>query len=153
MSVSVGAVVVSNKLTLVEGKIETDGSITLIKDETMNLETGERSTALRNMHRRIHDRLTKGVDKVVLKASSGGQFAARTAILHAAELRGVFLSAIPSHVKVVETHSKSVSRGKSKKIGDYLKDDGYFAKNFSGTELRKGSREAAFLMFEEENNK
>lgn len=153
MSVSVGVVVVFKKLILVEGKIETDGSITLIKDETMNLETGERSTALRNMHQRIFDRLSEGVDKVVLKASSGGQFAAKTTILHAAELRGVFLSAIPNNIKVVETHSKSVSRGKSQKMSDYLSDDGYFSKNFSGVTLRKGSREAALLMFEEENNK
>ncbi|KIN79618.1 hypothetical protein Z950_152 [Sulfitobacter mediterraneus KCTC 32188] len=118
----------------------------------MNLETGDRTIALRNMHRRVFDRLSEGVDKIVLKASSGGKYAAKTSILHAAELRGVFLSAVPNNITVVQKHSKSVSRAKSKKIGDYLKDDTYFEANFSGVKLRKGSREAALLMFEEEKS-
>ena len=151
MTISVGVVVQSTKLILVEGKVEPDGTITLIKDETMNLETGDRTTALKNMHRRVIDRLSEGVDKVVVKASSGGQYMAKTAVLHAAELRGVFLSAVPNNVVVVQKHSKSVSRAKSQKIGDYLKDDDYFEENFSGVALRKGSREAALLMFEEEH--
>ncbi|MDP2520905.1 hypothetical protein [Shimia thalassica] len=150
MTVSVGAVVSSKKIILVEGHVEVDGTITLIKDETMNLETGDRPAALRQMHKRVKDRLSEGVDKVAVKASSGGRFAAKTGVLHAAELRGVFLSAIPNQVEILETHAKSVSKGKSQKIGDYLNDDDYFSKNFTGVELRKGSREAALLMFEVE---
>lgn len=152
MPISVGVVVGSKKLILVEGNIENDGTVTLIKDETMDLQTGDRPAALRNMHQRINDRLSEGVDKVVMKASSGGRFAAKTGVLHAAELRGVFLSAIPDQVNVVETHAKTVSKGKSQKIKDYLADDDYFSDNFTGVALRKGSREAAFLMFEEEGN-
>lgn len=145
----VSAVVGSESIILVEGQLNADGTVTIVKDETFNLEKGERHKAYAVMQVRLRDRLSSGVDMVVLKASSGGQFAARTAVLHAAELRGVLLAAVPQKIDLVQRQKKAVSKGKSKKLDEYTKDDDYFAANFSGAKLRKGSREAAFLILNE----
>lgn len=143
---TVGVVVGSDKVTLVEGDISADGTVTLIKDEIFDLEDGERHRAYGVMHRRVADRFSSGADKVVLKASSAGKFTGTQGALNAAELRGVFLSALPNRVEVVQFHAKTVSRDfGSRKLGDYLKDEDWWAAKFSGA-CRKGSREAAFLI-------
>ncbi len=143
----VSAVVTSEKIVLTEGSHEEDGTVTIIKDETFNLEGGDRQLAYVVMHKRIADRLANGVDQVVLKASAGGQYAAKTVVLHSAELRGVFLSAVPAGVSVLQLQKNALSRNfGSRKVDDYVKDDGFFAENFGGEALRKGSREAAFLL-------
>jgi hypothetical protein len=141
----VAAVVGSDAIILVEGVQNPDGRVTIVKDETFDLEEGDRRAAYAVMHKRVCDRLCNGVQKVVLKASSGGQFPAKAVVLHAAELRGVFLSAIPSKIEVVQKQIKVLSRAGSRKVNDYVKDDKYFGEHFSGN-LRKGSREAAFLL-------
>lgn len=146
---SVAAIVASDAIILVEGECNADGTVTVIKDETLDLEPGDRRKAYAIMVTRIRDRLKNGVDTVILKASSGGQFAAKTVVLHAAELRGVFLSAVPSEVEVVQRQKKAVSKGRSRKVDDYLKDDAFFSTKFDGAKLRKGSREAAFLIVNE----
>ncbi|MGO8266451.1 hypothetical protein ACC862_09580 [Rhizobium ruizarguesonis] len=143
----ISAVVTSDKVVLTEGTLNEDRTVTLIKDETLDLEEGDRQLAYVVMHKRLADRLDKGVGQVVLKASAGGQYAAKTAILHSAELRGVFLSAVPAGVPVKQLQMKSVSRNYgSRKVEAYLKDDDFFAEKFAGVSLRKGSREAAFLL-------
>jgi len=146
---TVAAVVGSDAIVLVEAEYNTDGTVTVIKDETLDLEPGDRHKAYAIMAIRIRDRLKNDVDTVILKASSGGQFAAKTVVLHAAELRGVFLSAIPSEIEVMQRQKKAVSKGRSRKVDEYLKDDAFFAEKFGGAKLRKGSREAAFLILNE----
>ncbi|WP_206513428.1 hypothetical protein [Rhizobium phaseoli] len=119
----------------------------MIKDETFDLGKGDRQLAYVTMHKRLVDRFSQGIDLVVLKASVGGQYAAKTAILHSAELRGVFLSAVPKGVLVKQLQKNTISRTfGSRKVDDYLKDDAFFDENFGGKEFRKGSREAAFLL-------
>jgi len=145
----VAAVVSSDSIILVEGEHNTDGTVTISKDETLDLEEGPRHKAYAVMAKRVKDRLGVGVETLVLKASSGGQYAAKTAILHAAELRGVFLSAIPPQIEVIQRQKKTISKGRSRKMDDYIKDDAFFADNVYGAKLRKGSREAAFLIFNE----
>ncbi|NKF33990.1 hypothetical protein HER21_47040, partial [Pseudomonas sp. BGM005] len=71
---SVAAVVASDAIILVEGECNADGTVTVIKDETLDLEPGDRRKAYAIMATRIRDRLKNGVDTVILKASSGGQF-------------------------------------------------------------------------------
>lgn len=143
---TVGVVVGSDKIILVEGDVRADGTVTLIKDEVFDLEDGERHRAYSVMHRRIADRFSAGADNVVLKASSAGKFTGTQGSLNAAELRGVFLSALPHRVDVVQLHAKNVSRDfGSRKLGEYLKDEAWWATKFSGA-CRKGSREAAFLI-------
>ena len=142
----VGVVVGSDKIVLVEGQPNKDGTITLVKDEIFDLEDGERHHAYNVMHRRIMDRLSIDVTKVVIKASSAGKFTGTQASLHAAELRGVFLSAIPNNAEVLQLHTKNVSRDfGSRRLQDYTKDDEWWSNNFKG-KCRKGSREAAFLI-------
>jgi hypothetical protein len=144
---AISAVVTSEKIILTEGAYNDDGTVTLIKDETFNLEEGDRQLAYAVMHKRIADRLAQKVDLVVLKASAGGQYAAKTVVLHSAELRGVFLSAIPTGLAVKQLQKNAVSRSfGSRKVDEYLKDDEFFEEKFGGAVLRKGSREAAFLL-------
>ncbi|MEX2745869.1 hypothetical protein AB3480_32250 [Rhizobium mongolense] len=143
----ISAVVTSDKIVLTEGTFNEDGTVTLIKDETFDLEEGDRQLAYVVMHRRLADRLGKGIEQVVLKASAGGQYAANTAVLHSAELRGVFLSAVPGGVSVKQLQKNNLSRNfGSRKVDAYLKDDDFFSEKFAGASLRKGSREAAFLL-------
>ena len=146
---TIAAIVGSNSIVLVEGEKNSDDTVSVIKDETFTLENGDRHVAYRKMSQRLKDRFSEGVDKVVVKASSGGQFAAKTGVLHAAELRGVLLSSVPSGMGVAQRHKKTVSTSKTRKFDDYLKDDNFFEARFDGIELRKGSREAAFFILNE----
>lgn len=147
----VGVVVGSKAITLVEGEMGEDGAITLTKDETFDLEDGDRHTAYAVMYRRIADRFVSGVERVIIKASSAGAFSATTGLLQAAELRGVLLCAIPSSVEVVQVHAKTLSRTfGSRKIADYTKDEVWWKEHFGG-KCRKGSREAAFLLIASED--
>ena len=143
---AVGVVIVSDKIVMVEGDVRADGTVALTKDEAFDLEDGERHLAYNVMHRRIADRFSSGADRVVLKASSGGKFSGTQASLNAAELRGVFLSALPHRVDVIQLHAKNVSRDfGSRKIGDYIKDEVWWSQNFTGN-CRQGSREAALMI-------
>lgn len=143
----IAAVVVSEKIVLTEGTVNDDQTVTIIKDETFDLEKGDRQLAYVVMRKRIEDRLSQGIQQVVLKASAGGKNPATSAVLHAAELRGVFLSAIPAGVPVRQLQKNALSRNfGSRKVDEYLKDDAFFEENFGGAGLRKGSREAAFLL-------
>lgn len=143
----ISAVVTSEKIILVEGSYNDDDTVTVIKDETLDLEDGDRQLAYVVMHKRIADRLSQNIQHVVLKASAGGKYAAKTGVLHSAELRGVFLSAVPSKVEVTQVQKNTVSRTYgSRKVDEYVKDDEFIKKHFGGTVLRKGSREAAVLL-------
>jgi hypothetical protein len=141
----VGIVVSSNKITMVEGRKNDDGTVTLIKDEVFNLEQGDRHVAYVAMHKRVHDRLQHGVSHVVLKASSAGKFTGSQAALLAAELRGVLISAVPNSVMLAQQHIKNLSQAGSRKVADYTKDDTWWDEHFSGA-VRKANREAAYLI-------
>ncbi|MGO4569611.1 hypothetical protein AB4Z52_32350 [Rhizobium sp. 2YAF20] len=140
-----GVVVSSEKITIIEGTKNSDGTITLIKDEVFDLEKGDRHAGYVAMHKRIHDRLLHGIDAVVLKASSAGKFTGTQAALLSAELRGVFISAIPTQVTVKQEHVKALSKIGSRKVSDYTKDDSWWNEHFKGA-CRKASREAAYLI-------
>jgi len=143
----ISVAVTSDEIILVEGSYNDDNTVTLIMDETFDLEDGDRQLAYVVMHKRIYDRLSQGVEQVIVKASAGGQYPAKTGVLHSAELRGVFLSAVPPTVSVTQLQKSAVSRTfGSRKVDDYVKDDAFIAEHFSGYRLRKGSREAAILL-------
>lgn len=145
----VAAVVLADEITLVEGVIKGNGTVVVISDESLKLPPGDRRRAYAKMAVRVRDRLTKGVDTVILKASANTQFASKTAALHATELRGVFLSAVPDEVEVVQRMKRVVSNRRPRKVDDYLKDDAFFKAKFRGRELRRSSREAAFFILNE----
>lgn len=143
----ISAAVTSDKIVLVEASFNDDGTVTVIKDETFNLEDGDRQLAYVVMHKRVADRLSHGIDQIVLKASAASQRSAKLAFLHAAELRGVFLSAVPAGIAVTQIQKNTVSKNYgSRKVDDYVKDDEFIGENFAGADLRKGSREAAVLL-------
>ena len=98
----------------------------------------------------MHDRLSGYVREhkiafaIVKESALPLRGAPKLALLHAAELRGVTMSALAS---VCET--KSVARAAiSRKFGarnvdEYLKDNGFWTDEANGIDLRAGSREAA----------
>jgi hypothetical protein len=141
----VGVIVGSSKITMVEGRRDRDGTVTLIKDEVFNLEQGDRHVAYVAMHRRIYDRLSHNVSHVVLKASSAGKFTGTQPALLAAELRGVVISAVPASVSVSQEHIKNLSQTGSRKVADYTKDDIWWNEHFAGA-VKKAHREAAYLI-------
>ena len=147
----VGVVVGSEKVVLVEGETGADGTVTLLKDETLDLERGERHRAYAIMHKRITDRFSHGnIERVVVKASSAGRYTIGAGALNAAELRGVVLSALPNGIEVKVPHKKTISRDfGSRKVDEYIGDETWWQDHFAG-ECRKGSREAAFLIIASE---
>ena len=146
MSVA-GVVVASEKIIVVEGERNPNGTVTLLKDEVFTLEKGDRHIAYAAMHKRITDRMAHGITEVTLKASSAGKFTGSQAALLAAELRGVFISAVPHTIQLKQEHVKNLSKAGSRKVAEYTKDDDWWDNNFSG-DIRKGSREAAYLILE-----
>ncbi|MBY3193685.1 hypothetical protein [Rhizobium laguerreae] len=144
MSVA-GVVVGSEKIVIVEGTKNLDGTVTLVKDEVFTLEKGDRHIAYGAMHKRITDRMSHGIAEVILKASSAGKFTGTQGALLAAELRGVFISAVPSAIAVKQEHVKNLSKAGSRKVGDYTKDEVWWNEHFAG-DVRKGNREAAYLI-------
>jgi hypothetical protein len=129
--------------------VNQDGTVTLLKDEVFDLEKGDRHIAYISIRDRIHDRLLHGVDKVVLKASSGGRFTGTQAALLSAELRGVFIAAVPRSVTLMQEHAKTLSKAGSRKISEYIKDEAWWNQKFSG-KIRKTNREAAYLILSAE---
>lgn len=144
MSVA-GVVVGTKKIVLIEGDKNSDGTVTILNDEVFNLEEGDRHIAYSAMHRRIHDRMKHGITSVIVKASSAGKFTGSQDALHAAELRGVFIAAVPDNIHVKQAHVKALSKAGSRKVGEYTKDDDWWDEHFTGA-VRKTNREAAYLI-------
>ncbi|MDE1991653.1 MAG: hypothetical protein KGI75_04085 [Rhizobiaceae bacterium] len=147
----ISAIIASERIILTEGVTNKDGTITVIKDETFDLDRGDRQLAYVVMHKRLNDRFSQGIDLVLVMANGASQNAATSAMLGAAELRGVLLSAVPAGVAVKRLHRHSLSRNfGARKVADYTRDDTFFEEHFRGAALRKGSREAAFLLLSAE---
>lgn len=145
----IGAVITPHEIILVEGVIKANGTVVVFRDESLALDPGDRRRAYARMAVRVRARLATGVDTVILKASANTQFSATTATLHATELRGVFLSAVPEEIEVVQRMKRVVSNRRPRKVDDYLKDDAFFKAKFRGRQLRRSSREAAFFILNE----
>lgn len=142
-----GISVDSKSVTVVIGEISAS-AVTVQADETHNLHKGERPAAYRMMRERLFQMFTTSkISKVVIKGSAAGQRAPSKALLEAAELRGVCMSAVPDGIEVALVDKANVSRNfGSRKFDEYTKDDAYWNANFIGKEVRKGSRDAAFLL-------
>lgn len=119
-----------------------------LRDEfTLNLQSGDRAAAYRNLAQRFSDYLAgKDIETICIKASAPSGSGATQALLEGAEVRGVVLasaSAGCSHVIQSTTSNLSKSFG-GRKVDAYCKDSTFWDCH-NLLKLKKGMREAAFF--------
>jgi hypothetical protein len=150
---ALGIVVSGESLILVTAEVDQETVIT--SDQTWSLQAGPRPAAYAHMHERVRSYIDEQkVDLVVVKGSALSTGGTKLAHLESAELRGVVQAAAASaraHVKSVKKAALSKVKG-SRKVDEYIADDGFWDGAISGT-VRKGSREAAFLVVNEAKQK
>ncbi len=142
-----GVVVSGDEVRVTILDVPDSGPLILVGDQTCPLQTGDRAGAFAAMHQRIHDLVkTNGVKKVAIKETAAGKNMG-LAHLKSAEVRGVVLAAASAGCGNVVQVSKAVlSRSfGERKVDEYLKDDAFFTQHVVG-ELRRGSREAVFVV-------
>lgn len=145
----VALAVVANEVTVVDTTIpdDPDAPITLNRDETWKLPSGDRAKAYDTIFHRCKDFLTGNeVDQVVIKASALSQGAAKMGLLEGAELRGIIMCAAASTCETRVLKKDVISRTYGRKVDDCVKDDAFWEEQLDGANLRKGSREAAMLV-------
>ncbi|MNC20190.1 hypothetical protein D3C75_681330 [compost metagenome] len=145
----VGLVIGSGEVTVVDTMIpdECDAPITLVRDETWKLPTGDRPKAYETLFHRCKDFLeVNKIDQVVVKASSVPQGSANGGLLDSAELRGVIMCAAASACETRVLKKEVISRTYGRKVDECVKDDAFWNEKLEGAKLRKGSREAAMLV-------
>ena len=145
----VGLMVGSGEVTVVDTQIpdDNDAPITLVRDETWKLPTGDRHKAYETLFHRCKDFLEVNViEQVVVKASSVPQGRANGGLLDSAELRGVIICAAASACETRVLKKEVISRTYGRKVDECVNDDAFWAQKLDGVKLRKGSREAAMLV-------
>ncbi|MEN5137007.1 MULTISPECIES: hypothetical protein [unclassified Pseudomonas] len=146
----VGLVIGAGEVTVVDTTIPDDpeAPITLIRDETWRLPTGDRSKAYETLFHRCKGFLEESkVDQVVIKASAAPHgTAAKGGLLDGAELRGVIMCAAASTCETRVLKKDVISRTYGRKVDECVKDDDFWEEQLDGANLRKGSREAAMLV-------
>lgn len=145
-----GIVVSSEKITLVDAKVDVDDGdapIVIQADHSWDLQTGDRADAYRVIHKRLADYAKEnGIAKAIIKGSVVSRRGTKLVHLTAAELRGVAAAALATVTKVSFETKGNISRNfGDRKVDDYLKDNGFWADNTAG-DLRTGSREAAMVI-------
>jgi hypothetical protein len=147
---SLGVVASGDVVTLVDADVPDDGAITIVLDQTIKLQKGDKAEAYRLIHQRISDYVReKKIKKAIIKASALTQAGKpKLAHLESAELRGVTICALRYGGAEVEIKAKAnISRTfGERKADEYLKDDGFWKEHVVGEELRGGSREAALML-------
>lgn len=126
-------------------------SYKLVDEFTWSLQAGDRADAYTNMFERVKGYVSENaIDKVVIKASAVGAARPRLGHLHSAELRGVVIAAArAARAAVVLVQKATISRTfGSRKVDEYVSDDGYWDKAIIG-DVAKTRREAAFLVISE----
>ncbi len=145
----VGITVSGSRLDVVRIQVKNiDASLPLVlEDFTWNLQKGGRPQSYCVMHERVRNYLSEhGIEYVAIKESSASRTMSLSH-LHAAELRGVVMAAASSVVSDIRTVNKGVASRTfgERKVDSYISDDSFWAASLDG-DLRKGSREAAFIV-------
>jgi hypothetical protein len=148
-----GVVANSKNIIIVDAEVPEDLEEPIIvqMDDTWPLQEGSRPVAYKVLRQQLADYAReKKIDRGFVKASAvSGKGGGKLANLLAAEVRGVAICALtdglPSAPECLLAASLSKTYG-NRKVGEYVKDDGFFRKKVTGDKLRVGSREAAFLL-------
>jgi hypothetical protein len=132
-------------------------SFVLQDETTLKLQTGARAPAYHVLHNQFQDYVKRHhATCVCIKQSALSHGPAKMALLLAAELRGIVqCGAAAANVEIRLFNKASVSRSSGKaggrKVDEYLKDHGYWD-GIGLSNLKKGMREAAFVVVEEFSN-
>lgn len=146
-----GVVVTGERVTLVDAEIPDDGGkiITIVADNVLKLQNGDRALAYAAIARQIRDYAKENsIKKCVMKASAVPlRGPATLSLLQSAELRGVVCCAL-ADIAPVETTTKSrISKTfGSRKADEYLADNKFWEESVTGADLKSGSREAALVI-------
>lgn len=143
-----GITVASDRVTIVDAEVPSKGPLVIQADHSWNLQHGSRSTAYNVMHQRIADYAREQkISRAIVKGSAVSLRGTKKVHLEAAELRGVVMCALAG-VTAVDLESKArMSRSfGTHKVDEYLKDHAFWTANVTGSDLRVGSREAAFVL-------
>jgi hypothetical protein len=145
-----GIVVSSEKLILVHAVDDGSDKLALISDDTWLLQSGPRPDAYVVIHKRLAQYVAEHkIDEVVVKASALSLKGTKKGHLQAAELRGVVLASAASATSAREVLMENMSKNYgSRKADEYLADDGFWTNHTTGADLRKGSREATFILLQ-----
>ncbi|MFT0874993.1 hypothetical protein KQX62_13185 [Rhodopseudomonas palustris] len=147
-----GVVVSGDKVIFVDAEVgDASEPLTLQSDQTLSLQRGERPEALAVISQQFSNYIREnGIKRTIVKESAVAQKQTATkALLESAELRGVVIAASAA-VTTTQVKSKAtISRTfGDRKVDEYLKDDGFWAKEIQGVKLRNGSREAAMMLID-----
>jgi hypothetical protein len=145
-----GAVASGDRVTMVVADVpDDDGPIDILDDFHLQLQKGDRASALHVMHQQIANYAKENkVQNSIIKGSAvTGKGKARLSILESAELRGVTICALRDSGPVqIETKGHISNTFGERKVDDYVKDNNFWSKSVTGADLRAGSREAAILI-------
>ena len=146
----VGIVVAGDSVILVDSEVPETGQLVLQNDATWRLQAGDRAPAYNVIHQQCRDYLAENKISKVLIMESATARGAGLLHLRSAELRGVVYAAAASVCEVKSVSKSVLSRTfGERKVGEYEKDDGFWTKHFTGTDLRVGSRSAAIMLLSE----
>ncbi|MCO5152543.1 MULTISPECIES: hypothetical protein [unclassified Shinella] len=142
-----GVQVAGEAVTIVDAEIPDEGPVTIVLDETLKLQSGDRAKALCVMYERLRGYAQdKGIAKAIIKESALSLRGTKKAHLLAAELRGVAIAALGSKCPVIQASKANISRNfGERKADEYIADNSFWEDNILG-EMRNGSREAALLI-------
>lgn len=147
----IGVVVGSDYVDVVLLQKVGSDTFTVEDESTFSLQTGDRPAAYNILHGQFCDYIQQhGAVCVCFKQSALSQGATKMVHLQAAELRGVMqAAAAASSAEVRLVNKASVSRTfGDRKVDEYLKDNGYWDR-LGLADLKKGLREAAFVILAE----
>jgi Holliday junction resolvasome RuvABC endonuclease subunit len=148
----VGVTVSGGEVVAVDFVVPATGPLEVVAEVPIKLDQNEdRATALENVYRRVRQYVHEHeIKKVVLKASATMQQPAKLVLLHSAEVRGVVAAAAASGgVRVLFLAKARLSKSfGNRKVDEYLKDNGFWSAEVKG-DLKRGSREAAFMVLAE----
>lgn len=139
-------------VVIVDVSLPGSGPLTVNLDETWKLQ-GNDPAGYHVMYQRVSAYVRDNqIDKVVIKGSAVvPRQPAKLSLLTSAELRGVVAAAAASVLdqKVVFRTKANASRtGGERTVDEYVQDDSWWTSRLTGA-IRKGSREAAYLLMVE----
>ena len=147
----VGIVASGDKVTMVDAEVPASGPLVVQMDQTLKLQSGDRSAAYNTLYHQLTNYFgEQKIARVIVKASAVAK-GSGLAHLNSAEVRGVVMAAAASVCATQSLAKATISKGFGKrKVDEYISDDQFWDDNFTGTNLRTGSREAAILLISEQ---
>ena len=142
-----GVTATGKEVSLVFLEKITETEFVLIDEFNLNIQSGDRAAAYRNLAQRFSDYLAgKGIEIICIKGSAPSGSGATQALLEGAEVRGVVLATSAAACsRVIQSTTSSLSKSfGNRKVDEYCKDSSFWD-GLNLLKLKKGMREAAFF--------